>query len=128
MSDVDRMRIEAVKKLERMGFTWTRKMWMPSSLDKFHRLLFEEVGEEHYECFGSGVVVEGVAGGVLTVSMPTRFLKWWVEDQYVEDILKVAQRVYGDIERVEMVVERVCPMIPQDLKQRVEYLLEELED
>lgn len=50
-----------------------------------------ELGDDLYTSWFGRMEPEALADGLLTVSVPTRFLKSWIENHYLVKLLKVAQ-------------------------------------
>jgi hypothetical protein len=104
MSDIDRKRIEAVKKLERMGYEWFEGKWRDGDMSDFQEDILEEVGQDAYDTFGSALEYVGEIEGIVTLSVPSSFQKYWVETEYMEALRNVLSRQHKDLNSIEIIV------------------------
>jgi hypothetical protein len=70
-------------------------------LDDFHAVLLREFGRKDYRSLRS-LWVKSVDGSVVTLAIPTPFLGFWIERNYMEGLVRVARSLYGEgTERVD---------------------------
>src|ERR1700674_4663309 len=63
-----------------------------------------EVGDEVYSsCFGR-MALEGIEEGTVRLSVPTRFLKSWIQSHYAERVLACWQSEQAQVGRIELIV------------------------
>ncbi|WP_083238125.1 chromosomal replication initiator protein DnaA [Methyloceanibacter marginalis] len=63
-----------------------------------------ELGEDVYASWFRGVEIEEVDGGIVHLSVATRFLRNWLKTHYYDSVLKQAQGEWPSAERVEFTV------------------------
>jgi chromosomal replication initiator protein len=63
-----------------------------------------ELGEDVYASWFRSVEVEKVAGGIVHLTVATRFLRNWLRTHYYDSVLRQAQGEWPDAERVEFSV------------------------
>jgi chromosomal replication initiator protein len=68
----------------------TKKQW-----DRVAQRLRVELGEDLYSSWFARMEIEDFAAGRLTVSVPTRFLKSWIETHYVSKLHKIGEAELG---------------------------------
>ncbi len=66
--------------------------------------LRSEVGEDVYSSWFARMDLEGVETGTVRLSVPTRFLKSWIQSHYAERVLACWQAEDNDVNRVELTV------------------------
>nr|WP_306890374.1 chromosomal replication initiator protein DnaA [Ancylobacter amanitiformis] len=71
--------------------------------DRVRRRLRAEIGEEVYSSWFPRLELDGLARGTVRLSVPTRFLKTWIQQHYVERLTALWQEE-GGAERVELIV------------------------
>ncbi|MDF2620583.1 MAG: chromosomal replication initiator protein DnaA [Xanthobacteraceae bacterium] len=76
----------------------TREAW-----DRVRRRLRAEIGEEVYSSWFPRLELDGVQGGLVRLSVPTRFLKTWIQQHYI-DRLSVLWQEEASAGRVELIV------------------------
>ena len=59
-----------------------------------------ELGDDLYNSWFARMDCEELAHGLLTVSVPTRFLKSWIENHYVSKLRKVAEGEFGVLQGI----------------------------
>lgn len=89
-------------------FNWAR-------LELLRRGLVGEVGPDKYDSWFPSVEVERLQGGVLTVSVPVKFLKTWIEAHYMTSLVRAAQRADASIERVVIELRKPSASSPKGL-------------
>ncbi|MDJ0513197.1 MAG: chromosomal replication initiator protein DnaA [Methyloceanibacter sp.] len=63
-----------------------------------------ELGEDVYASWFRGVEVDDIAGGVLHLTVATRFLRNWLRTHYYDTVLRQAQGEWPEAERLEFSV------------------------
>jgi chromosomal replication initiator protein len=63
-----------------------------------------ELGEDVYASWFRGVEVEEVDGGIVHLTVATRFLRNWLKTHYYDSVLRQAKGEWPDTERVEFTV------------------------
>ncbi|MGH6735606.1 MAG: chromosomal replication initiator protein DnaA [Methyloceanibacter sp.] len=63
-----------------------------------------ELGEDVYASWFRGVEVEQVDGGIVHLTVATRFLRNWLRTHYYESVLRFARAEWPTVERVEFTV------------------------
>jgi chromosomal replication initiator protein len=63
-----------------------------------------ELGEDVYSSWFARVDLEGLDGETVRMSVPTRFLKSWIQSHYAERVLACWQTEQATIERIELSV------------------------
>ena len=61
-----------------------------------------ELGEDLYNSWFARMDAEELSQGQLTVSVPTRFLKSWIENHYVSKLRKIADGEFGTLRAVQV--------------------------
>ncbi len=59
-----------------------------------------ELGDDLFNSWFARMDAEELVGGQLTVSVPTRFLKSWIENHYVAKLRKIAEGEFGVLQSV----------------------------
>ncbi|WP_081853008.1 chromosomal replication initiator protein DnaA [Bosea sp. 117] len=71
--------------------------------DRVRRRLRAEIGEEVYSSWFPRIALDGMEGSLVQLSVPTRFLKTWIQQHYVERLGELwSEEVPGA--RVELIV------------------------
>jgi chromosomal replication initiator protein len=70
--------------------------------DRVAQRLRAELGEDLYSSWFARMELEDNSGGRLTVSVPTRFLKSWIETHYVSRLHKIGEAELGQIDSVQV--------------------------
>jgi chromosomal replication initiator protein len=63
-----------------------------------------ELGEDLYNSWFGRMEPETCSGGVLSVTVPTRFLKGWIENHYLSKLQAIAGRELGALSQVQIKV------------------------
>ncbi len=80
------------------------------------RRLRAELGEEVFASWFGRLELDGIADGIAQLSVPTKFLKSWIQSHYQERMLKILSAETPDISALSIVVRsssRVMPQRPQ---------------
>lgn len=72
--------------------------------DRVKRRLRVELGEDVFSSWFGRVEYEQLVDGVLVLSVPTRFLKSWLQIHFNERLLLASQAEFSATERIELVV------------------------
>jgi len=64
--------------------------------------LRSEVGEDVYSSWFARMDLEGLETGTVRLSVPTRFLKSWIQSHYAERLLACWQAEHNEINRIEL--------------------------
>jgi len=73
--------------------------------DQWHRIaqrLKAELGDDLFNSWFARMDAEDVGNGQLTVSVPTRFLRSWIENHYLPKLHKIAEAEIGPLESVQV--------------------------
>ena len=73
--------------------------------DQWHRIaqrLKAELGDDLFNSWFARMDAEDVGSGQLTVSVPTRFLRSWIENHYLSKLHKIAEVEIGPLEGVQV--------------------------
>jgi chromosomal replication initiator protein len=71
---------------------------------KVQKRLRTEVGEDIYSSWFARMDLEAIDEGAVRLSVPTRFLKSWIQSHYAERVLACWQAEVADVGRVELIV------------------------
>jgi len=63
-----------------------------------------EIGEDVYSSWFARMDLEGLESGTARLSVPTRFLKSWIQSHYAERLLACWQAEQNEVNRVELIV------------------------
>jgi chromosomal replication initiator protein len=92
---------------------------LKGSWNNIAKRLRAELGEDLYSSWFVRMEAEECRDGQLAVSVPTRFLRNWIQSHYADKLLKVAQSELGAIETVAIHVRtRGLPTRPAELVER----------
>lgn len=61
-----------------------------------------ELGEDLYTSWFARMDAEDMGSGQLTVSVPTRFLRSWIENHYLSKLHKIAESEFGPLDGVQV--------------------------
>ena len=75
-------------------------------MEQFRRGILAEVGEDTFDCWFRAIELERLEGEKLTVSVPVKFLKRWLDEHYMRPLLRGAQRMDARVEVVEIVLRK----------------------
>lgn len=76
-----------------------QKMW-----GRVKKKLRIQLGEDVYNSWFKGVALEKVCGCVVHLSVPTAFLRQWIEQHYSDRVLTLLREEQGDIESISIIV------------------------
>ncbi len=92
---------------------------LKQSWNNIAKRLRAELGEDLYTSWFVRMEAEECHDGQLAVSVPTRFLKNWIQSHYSDRLLKVAQSELGTLDAVSIKVRtRGLPTRPAELQER----------
>jgi chromosomal replication initiator protein len=74
------------------------------SWSKVQQRLRAEVGDDIYSSWFARMDLEGIEDGAVRLSVPTRFLKSWIQSHYAERVLACWQAEAADVGRIELTV------------------------
>ena len=72
--------------------------------DRVTQRLRAELGEDLYSSWFARMEIEGCNEGRLTVSVPTRFLKSWIETHYISRLQKTCETELGPLDLIQLKV------------------------
>jgi chromosomal replication initiator protein len=77
-----------------------------------------EVGDDVYSSWFARMELEAFEEGMVRLSVPTRFLKSWIQSHYAERVLACWQAQDGNVNRVELIVRSALlrTVVPPKLK------------
>lgn len=76
-----------------------RELW-----DKVYNQMREEFGEAVFRSWLKPMALQAAYHGTLEISVPTRFMKDWIQTNYVMRILEMCAAVSAEVKRIEIVV------------------------
>ncbi len=79
--------------------------------DRVRRRLRAEVGEEVYSSWFPRIELDGFHDGYVRLSVPTRFLKTWIQQHYIERLVALWQEE-ASADRVELIVRTAVMRTP----------------
>lgn len=74
------------------------------SWSKVKERLRVEVGDDVYSSWFARMDLEGIEDGGVRLSVPTRFLKSWIQSHYAERVLACWQAQDAEVSRIELIV------------------------
>lgn len=74
------------------------------SWSKVQQRLRAEVGDDIYSSWFARMDLESIEEGAVRLSVPTRFLKSWIQSHYAERVLACWQAEVSDVGRIELIV------------------------
>ncbi|HWC93687.1 MAG TPA: DnaA/Hda family protein, partial [Pseudolabrys sp.] len=77
---------------------------------KVQQRLRAEVGEDIYSSWFARMDLETVQDGTVRLSVPTKFLKSWIQSRYAERVLACWQAVETDVRCIELLVRSATRM------------------
>ncbi|HUR44196.1 MAG TPA: DnaA N-terminal domain-containing protein, partial [Aestuariivirga sp.] len=88
--------------------------------DRVSQRLRAELGDDLFSSWFARMEPEDLAGGRLAVSVPTRFLKSWIEAHYLPRLHKTSEIELGHLDQVQVRVRtRGVPLrIPEETERR----------
>jgi chromosomal replication initiator protein len=75
-----------------------------------------ELGEDLFNSWFGRMDIESLAAGTLIVSVPTRFLKSWIESHYVSKLQKIAEATLGHLSLVQVRVRQQGTAVTQQVR------------
>ena len=78
-----------------------------SAWARVKRRLRAELGEDVFASWFARLELETVAGGTARLTVPTRFLKSWIESHYLDRVLNTFKAEVEEIARIEVGVRGV---------------------
>lgn len=63
-----------------------------------------ELGEDVYSSWFARMDLEAIDGGTVYLSVPTRFLKSWIQGHYIERVLNLWRKEYAEVCNIELSV------------------------
>ncbi len=78
------------------------KQQLNSKWQKTRKVLKVRLGEEVFESWFTTCGAERYVDNVLTLSVPVKFLRRWIQSHYMDAILECARKEFADIERVQV--------------------------
>jgi chromosomal replication initiator protein len=78
-----------------------------------------ELGEDLFNSWFGRMDIESLSAGTLTVSVPTRFLKSWIESHYVSKLHKIAEATLGHLSLVQVRVRQQGTAVTQQVRSPV---------
>lgn len=75
---------------------------LKSSENKIRAVLRARLGEEVYSSWFSSMEFEAVEGDTIWTSVPVKFLRNWIQNHYLDDVLAACQTEFTDAERIEV--------------------------
>jgi chromosomal replication initiator protein len=99
--------------------TNTAGIELKQSWTRIAQRLKAELGDDLYTSWFARMEPEECAGGRLAVSVPTRFLRNWIETHYSAKLLKASEAELGHLDNVHVKVRtHGVPQRPQDVADR----------
>jgi chromosomal replication initiator protein len=86
---------------------------------KIQARLRAELGDDLFNSWFGRMDLESFVGGHLVVSVPTRFLKSWIESHYVAKLSKIAQGELGDIALMQVRVRQQGTPVVQNQRPQI---------
>ncbi|MFY0610981.1 MAG: chromosomal replication initiator protein DnaA [Hyphomicrobiaceae bacterium] len=84
----------------------TKRDQKPSSLknseNKIRAVLRARLGEEVYSSWFSSMEFEAVEDDTIWTSVPVKFLRNWIQNHYLDDVLAACQTEFTNVERIEV--------------------------
>ncbi|MEM7747886.1 MAG: chromosomal replication initiator protein DnaA [Pseudomonadota bacterium] len=71
---------------------------------KVRTVLKARLGDEVFSSWFNAAEIERFDGSKLTLSVPVKFLKSWIQSHYVDDVLASSEKEFSGVEAVEVVV------------------------
>ena len=82
--------------------------------DRVCRRLRAEIGEDVYTSWFTSIALEPVVGESLRLSVPTRFLRNWIQSHYGERLLTLCSEEFPEVRRVDLVVRTTLTRVTAD--------------
>ena len=78
------------------------KKQLDDKWQKIRKILKIRLGEEVFESWFNTCDAERYVDNVLTLSVPVKFLRRWIQSHYLDDLLESARKEFEHIERVDV--------------------------
>ncbi|MGI9523906.1 MAG: chromosomal replication initiator protein DnaA [Hyphomicrobiaceae bacterium] len=91
---------------EKLDKTQLEEKWQKS-----RRALRARLGEEVFTSWFNAVSIERLEGQTLTLSVPVKFLRNWIQSHYLEEVLQCAQQEFSTIDNVEIELRQPGPAV-----------------
>ena len=88
---------------------------LEASENRIRAVLRARLGEDVYSSWFSSMDFEQVVGDTVQTSVPVKFLRAWIQNHYLDDVLVACQTELPDVERVEISLRQ--PVSPKPAKQ-----------
>ncbi|KQQ25413.1 chromosomal replication initiation protein [Methylobacterium sp. Leaf123] len=75
---------------------------LPAAWTRVKRRLRAELGEDVFASWFARLELENVEGGVARLTVPTRFLKSWIESHYIDRVLTTFRAEADGVSRIEV--------------------------
>lgn len=85
-----------------------------TSENKIRAILRARLGEEVYSSWFSSMEFEEVLGDTIHTTVPVKFLRSWIQNHYLDDVLAACQTEFPNAERVEVALRQ--PVGPKKSK------------
>jgi chromosomal replication initiator protein len=72
--------------------------------DRVCRRLRAEIGEDVYSSWFTSITLENIQTGCMRLSVPTRFLRNWIQSHYGERLLELCRAEFEEVEKLDLVV------------------------
>ncbi|HSK28366.1 MAG TPA: DnaA/Hda family protein, partial [Candidatus Limnocylindria bacterium] len=72
--------------------------------DRVCRRLRAEIGEDVYTSWFTSVALEGVLNDCVRLSVPTRFLRNWIQSHYGERLLEICRAEFQEVQNIDLLV------------------------
>src|SRR5688572_24686281 len=70
--------------------------------DRVCRRLRAEIGEDVYTSWFTSIALESGAKETLRLSVPTRFLRNWIQSHYGDRLLSLCREEFQDVRRIDL--------------------------
>jgi chromosomal replication initiator protein len=72
--------------------------------DRVCRRLRAEIGEDVYSSWFTSVALENIQNDSIRLSVPTRFLRNWIQSHYGERLIELCRAEFQEVQKLELVV------------------------
>ena len=84
------------------AITNTKKQNIHDSWQKVSKILRAQLGEDLYNSWFTRLEPQSLENGILTLTVPTLFLKSWIRSRYNDKILSLWKKEIADIRQIEL--------------------------
>jgi chromosomal replication initiator protein len=95
-----------------------QKATMPENLvlswDRICRQLRAEVGEDVYSSWFTSIAMESCGGESVRLSVPTRFLRNWIQSHYGEKLLTLWRAEIAEVRKIDLVVRSTLTRLSEE--------------